>query len=262
MKYFESNIYGRISMPTSFNELIDLITVDSRSSRNVRYWRGQSDISWRIDSSGYRRIINTNYPGDDQNWNLRNYEGKLLEQATHKGYRYFEGRELYDFELLGRLQHHGAATRLVDFSKNVLIALWFSIIENSHKHGLLLGICTDYIYGEENKLIKEPYNSIILECEKVGGLFTWEPPSISARMAAQHSQFLYSKVVDKETGSLVLPERDGSTTFIAIDSSLKNKFKEILERSFDFWTISLFPDIDGFGKANNQKISRWDMDRW
>jgi hypothetical protein len=262
MEYFKNDIYGKIVKPSSFAELIDIIIKEVPNSRNIRYWRGQSDISWRIDSSGYRRLRNTKVHGDNYNRHLKEYEKKLLEQATHRGYRFFAGRELYDFELLGRLQHHGAATRLVDFSKNALIALWFCVIENIEKDGLLIGVCTDYVIGHENKLLNENYENIILKCEGNKDLHTWEPPNVSARMAAQHSQFLYSEVSDLKTGSLLLPKEKDGTTFIAIDSSLKRRFKEILEGSFDFWTISLFPDIDGFGIANNYKISRWDMDRW
>ena len=262
MKYFDSDIYGRIIKPESFTELIEIIITESPDSRNVRFWRGQSDISWKIDSSGFRRLLSTKLYKNDYNYYLKNYEQTLLEQASHKGYRFFKGRELYDFDLLGRLQHHGAATRLVDFSKNALIALWFCVIENENNDGLLVGVCTDYIVGYENRLLKETYYEIVEACERDLQLYTWEPPNISARMAAQHSQFLYSQVSDQKTGSLVLPEKEGATTFIAIDSRLKKKFKEILEGSFDFWSISLFPDIDGFGSANNYKISRWDMDRW
>lgn len=262
MKYIDSDLYGKIMKPSNFMELIEVITKESPDSRNVRYWRGQSDISWRIDSSGYRRLLNTKLQGTRLNRNLQDYEKSLLEQATHKGYRYYEGRELYDFELLGRLQHHGAATRLVDFSRNALIALWFSVIENVTVDGLLIGICTDYIIGEENKLLKESYDTVISECEEDKRLYTYEPPNISSRMAAQHSQFLYSAVSDEKTGSLIIPKKEESLTLIAIDSALKIRFKEILEGSFDFWTISLFPDINGFGKANSQNISRWDMDRW
>ncbi len=265
MKIFDSPLYGKLNEPESFDELISILTEEqSQGYIPIRYWRGQSDIEWTIDSSGYRRImqIETKSFGSDYDKHLTQYEQQLIEHATHKGYRYQDGRELYDFELLGRLQHHGAATRLVDFSKNVFIALYFCVIANMEKTGLLFGLHTSYIYGHENQLRKEPYLEIIKECEEKDAPTTWEPPIVSSRMASQHAQFLYSKISTEKTGSLLLPKEKESKLFIAINPKLKPTFKLILEGLLDFRTITLFPDIDGFGSANNHNVSRWDMNRW
>ena len=50
---------------------------------------------------------------------------------------------------LALMQHHGAATRLLDFSRNALIALWFCLNENSNKNALLLGISSNSLGGYE-----------------------------------------------------------------------------------------------------------------
>jgi hypothetical protein len=42
---------------------------------------------------------------------------------------------LSDLELLLELQHYGAATGLVDFSRDFLIALWFAAHDNKGKNG-------------------------------------------------------------------------------------------------------------------------------
>jgi hypothetical protein len=63
--------------------------------------------------------------------------------------------KLSDLELLLELQHYGAATGLVDFSRDFLIALWFAAHDNKGKNGkanshqidhdkqnhLLIGVC-------------------------------------------------------------------------------------------------------------------------
>ncbi len=265
MKIYDSNLYGKISEPETFDELFTLLTEEqSHGSLAIWYWRGQSDIEWPIDSAGYRRIrhIESKVFGGDYDGHLIKYEQELIEHATHKGYRYHNGRELYDFELLGRLQHHGAATRLVDFSKNAFIALYFCVMADMDKTGLLFGLHTSFIYGHENQLSKETYREIIKDCEEKDAPTTWEPPMVSPRMAAQHAQFLYSKISSEKTGSLLWPKEEESKLFIAISAKQKPRFNLILEGLFDFRTITLFPDIDGFGFANNQSISRWDMNRW
>jgi hypothetical protein len=43
--------------------------------------------------------------------------------------------KLSNLELLLELQHYGAATGLVDFSRDFLIALWFAAHDNKGKNG-------------------------------------------------------------------------------------------------------------------------------
>ncbi len=51
------------------------------------------------------------------------------------------GRTLSDFELLAKLQHHGAATRLIDVSKIFLLPYGLPVIQCTIKLALYL----DYI---------------------------------------------------------------------------------------------------------------------
>jgi hypothetical protein len=49
------------------------------------------------------------------------------------------GGELGDLELPARLQHHGAATRLLDCSRNPFVALWFACRWEPGQDGVLIG---------------------------------------------------------------------------------------------------------------------------
>lgn len=265
MKKYTSKIYGEINSPDSFKELLELLLQpDTDSYVPVMYWRGQSNIDWTIDSSSYRRLLNTKfYKGRKlEETDFIEYETSLLEQATHKGHRFQDGRKLTDFELLAKLQHHGSATRFVDFSRNLLVGLWFCVAGNLDKYGLLLGVHTSYIHGHENTLANDKYSDLIKKLKGNNSPTTWEPPVVSSRMAAQHAQFLFSEYSDNIYGSLKLPEKDESKLFVAISPQLKKESKIILESTFDLRTLTLFPDIDGFGMSNSHSVSRWDMDRW
>ncbi|EOC1425195.1 FRG domain-containing protein [Cronobacter dublinensis] len=44
---------------------------------------------------------------------------------------------------MAKLQHHGAATRLMDFPRSLLVALWFACFSEPNETGLLLGIHTN-----------------------------------------------------------------------------------------------------------------------
>ena len=85
---------------------------------------------------------------------------------------------------------------------------------------------------------------------------TWEPPRVTLRVAAQHSQFFFSPVVIDRMGSLALPKDDGAILVIAITPELKKACAEILVQVYDITRETLFPDLDGFGVANSVAFSR------
>lgn len=263
MKEFKSKLYGNIQEPENFIELIELLSFHNVEGRNVHMWRGQSNIEWRIDHSAYRRLKLDKKKLTDSD--LIHYELNLLKQATLKGYRYQNGRTLSDLELLARLQHHGAATRLVDFTRNSLIALWFASSENLDSHGLLIGLHTDFLGGYEAEIQDYQYPFDLKVEDMVNHAETFEPPVVTPRVAAQHSQFVYSSLSDKKTGSLKLhPDHKDKkpNLFIAISKDLKTNLNQILEKSFDLRYQTLFPDIDGFGDANSHQIPKDKMWRW
>lgn len=262
MKELDHKIHGKILRPASFQELFSQICLPSgKYNHRVWMWRGQSDVSWRIDSSAYRRLkSSSNYQTGDSEKDLIRYESNLLQHATHRGYRYSEGRVLTDIELLARLQHHGAATRLVDFTRNALVGLWFACAENIRKSGLLIGFDTWYLGGHEKELENRSYEEIVADLGDYP-LITWEPPGISPRIAVQHSQLIYSAVSNSSRGSLVFPEESAFRLF-EITPKLKRESLEILTQVFDIDRSVLFPDIDGFSSYHSVSEDISGMHRW
>lgn len=258
MKLVNSETFGKVREPASFDDLFKAITSGAIKGSGfiTRMWRGQGDISWPVHSSGYRRVTHKSES------DLASYERNLLEHATHKGYRFLDGRELTDMELLARLQHHGAATRLLDTSRNALVAMWFCCVSEPNKTGVLIGIHTDHLGGYEGIIEARSYKEVMADLEDMNYPMTWEPPSITSRIAAQHSQFLYSELKDDKWGSVALPKNDGATHIFAITPKLKVKCLEILQESFDIRHLTLFPDLDGFGQANSHNKSQFYNNRW
>lgn len=112
-------------------------------------FRGQSNSTWELNSSAARRIQKSL---DFENTDIPNeifcaYHERLLENAKLRGFHIKEGRILSDLELLAELQHNHAATCLIDFTKNSLIALWFA--------------CSNYRTEKCGKE-EDPYNKINL----------------------------------------------------------------------------------------------------
>lgn len=127
----QTDLFGKVWAPGSLGEFAALIQWEFLGPGDLSGWRGQADIAWPLHSSAYRRLKNL-----PQGWLLDDdaltesamceYEKRLLGVARLAGHGRTDGRRLADLGLLAKLQHHGAATRLVDFTSNGFVALWFA----------------------------------------------------------------------------------------------------------------------------------------
>ncbi|HGS5286114.1 FRG domain-containing protein [Vibrio cholerae] len=262
MEQVEHHLHGLVLRPASFSELLANVCEPSgKHQHRVWMWRGQSDIDWRLDSSAYRRLQNsTGYQPSDPNKAMVNYEKMLLQHATHRGYRNENGRVLSDFELLAKLQHHGAATRLVDFTRNALIGIWFACSEHPQKSGLLVAFDTWFLVGYEKELEVRSYEEIVDDLHS--DPMTWESPSVSGRIAAQHSQFIYSKIIQSPAGSLAFPSDERAYRKFELTPTLKEEAVEVLFEVFDISKSNIFPDMDGFAQSNSVSEDINKMHRW
>ena len=104
----------------------DMLQEKLEGRRGDFVYRGQKCAEWELQSGAVSRI------GDKpiQTRTLVEYHNALLESVRLRGWnRDFSGRKLNDLELLAKLQHHGAATCLLDFTTRFDIALWFACQE-------------------------------------------------------------------------------------------------------------------------------------
>ena len=98
-------------------------------------WRGQADSGWRLESKMGRMGLTPE--------GMRSRERQMLREAREIGAD--NAQHLGDWEILARLRHHGAATRLVDFTTDPLVALWFlcndqSIVDEESEGPFVSGI--------------------------------------------------------------------------------------------------------------------------
>jgi FRG domain len=93
-----------------------------RQSTSSLWWRGQSDADWPLIPTLYRSSINS----DMERELLRDFKLKSLP---------FLGRTLptTNIEWLFLMQHHGAPTRILDWTESPLIALYFCLADFDYK---------------------------------------------------------------------------------------------------------------------------------
>jgi hypothetical protein len=142
--YVSSPLHDEMPAPRTFAELMVCLEEIRWSSGHPGCWRGQADIGWPIDCTAARRLKmshqdlngSQDYESSLESW-VRRYEDRLLQQARMGGHGFLDGRRLTDLELLSVLRHYGAATRLMDFSRNAFVASWFACRSHPRKYGLL-----------------------------------------------------------------------------------------------------------------------------
>jgi hypothetical protein len=272
----ETEIYGKLWAPENLVEFTNLIADLTTVAGSRVAWRGQSYIDWPVHSSAIRRILKygwtpMNYAGLNERYSpipykgevlaecLYEYEESLLHEARLRGHDYQMGKRLTDLELLAVLQHFGAATRLLDFSKNAFVALWFACYDHPEEYGIVFFGRMHTIHEKAHWInnsedIKLPISDLL---KKYGSrVLIWEPVHLFQRMKVQQGVFAFGEPVAKEWGSFPVNEvrgvaRGSSDVIpglipIAISPSLKEEMKEYWGSIFGYDSASLFPELDGF----------------
>ena len=197
-------------------------------------FRGVRDKAWDIQASAYLRLPEWER---DKPEKLRIVIEDLIDEARLRKYDQKEGDTLSDLELLAELQHRGAATCLIDFTRNALIALWFACQPKSANRdedtdGKVFAVDFDNhrIKTVNLELVKQIKVAHFLTGDT---LYKWEPMLQNSRIFAQHSVFLF-----------------GSSEFPLVDECVipKNSKGAILDalKKTDILESNIFPDYDGF----------------
>ena len=83
---------------------------------------GSQDIVFRgLESTAILRYANP--PTHSE---FIQYNCDLIDRAKNANYHHKENNQLTEIELLAELRHYGAATALIDFTRDFLVALWFA----------------------------------------------------------------------------------------------------------------------------------------
>lgn len=227
-------------------------------------FRGQVDANWELQSSATRRLATANFircadinelSGAHVQHIYRKYHyDELINPARTFGFDIEEGVKISDFQLLAKLQHFGAATGLIDFTWNPLVALWFACENESDEDGkvFIVNLNDTNIYKSPSPSSKKEESMKFLFPSDEGKSLSlyWEPKvrsEAAARILRQHSVFVLPRSPVMEEG----------VKNIVIKGQHKKEIKNELA-GLGISEQSLFLDIHGFSMINraNSHIRR------
>lgn len=229
----------------SLSEYIDYI--NNLEHQHIAQWlyRGHSDEAYCLVPSLYRIEKEKMFADYD------NKENYLMEQFKIEARPFLTFEPKNEDEWLAIAQHHGLPTRLLDWSMNPLIALYFAVKDHDNKKNAnvwLFGIfSTNNCWEESNWIDRKVHIHDIANQNRII-LF---PPYIDKRIINQSGCFT-KHYLEKNNSVKPLNEMDKYTVFGKFDKVTikKDSKKKILNELYYFGIHEglVYPGLDGIAK--------------
>jgi hypothetical protein len=217
---------------SSFREFQDIIL--DRPTDNFILYRGQT-----LDKTLLPKIAR--YDLD----NVEEMERDMLEDFQRRSFHLIDYHPGNSWDWLALAQHHGMATRLLDWTENPLIALWFSMSPKLEDMNVDYSVVWGFNVPKEDIVLstddKDPFKGRTIK--------VFKPNHITKRISSQFGWFTIHKSASDKKFIPFENYEDYSERLFKIEISSKC-FKECKSRLHNFGinSASMYPDIDGLAK--------------
>lgn len=220
-----------------------------------------------IESGAARRLRDANKTSQRE---FIDYHTELIHQARHNRHRLhreglYDVTKLHDLEILAELQHYGAATCLIDFTTNFLIALFFAsakpekqAVRNSGGRVFIVDLLhtpnDEFFYINnlkaddriEDLLIKRTKRLDDMGKDSQPRIWVWRPSKLNNRIRRQGSVFLFT--LAKVTNDCEPKKGDENICYwtLEVNENHKVPLRKELEMYFGLSSETVFDDLEGF----------------
>lgn len=212
------------------------------------YLRGQAYYDWRLRPTIGR-------PLEFLNRRTKGYSADCEDYLLNRFRRYswgIIGRELGENELLLLARHHGIPVRLLDWSSNPLVALYFACAdENKLQEPGAIWLCVrkQLTHSHYYDFFRDPTPML-----KLKGVRFIYAPHVSPRVAAQSCTFTIQDSPDRDLDAYdpsVQQDDDWEIQgFVKLKVPPERKIDFILDlERLGITERAMFPDLDGIARA-------------
>jgi hypothetical protein len=226
----EGLVIGKVE---DFIRYVKGIPVSAAELRHLWLFRGQQDATWTLLPKLHRPPFRLHLAAVEST----KWENVVIDEFKRRSRSLCIGAmPRDDWEWLALAQHHGLATRLLDWTRSPLVALYFAVEE---PFGDVDGIVWVYNHiGPTSLESPGPFS--------IATVTTYEPPHITPRIVAQ-SAFHSAHPQEMKGGW------PGNLQSVWISAEAKSTIRQDLAQ-LGFTRAALFPDLDGIANYLNWEI--------
>ncbi len=229
-----------------------------------RNWafRGQSDATWPLLSSLSRYL--TAYGVHRDAWSGQ--EERIWRIFRRKAHLFLDHIPADNdaFQWLALMQHHGAPTRLVDFTWSPFVAAFFAL-ERATADAAVWAVFVPALWRSSRKIhfpqkaarlspadlsLRNPdaYDGLYLR-NTVPFVSSGEPMVMNQRLIAQSGTFLVPGVLDRPIDAIVAEYEAPSVVKFVLKTSLLRDEAMLALYTMNVTNATLFPDLGGLAKS-------------
>ena len=234
----------------SWDEYLDFI--NSNELNNWAY-RGQADSSWKLWSTITRELMNRSVR--KQYWTEQEHRSIWIFQRKCTPYIEIRPAVTDIFQWLALMQHHGAPTRLLDFTWSPYVAAFFAL-ESSTSDAAVWAINTpklgsncftpEFFKGDWVPTPKEALSKYGIN--GANDIAVGEPFYKNQRLIAQSGTFVCPVDITRPIDEILSQKADTITKIVLKGRKLRHQaMRELYKMNITHAT--LFPDLDGLARS-------------
>ena len=226
-------------------------------------FRGQQDARWALLSS-LSRYLEAFIP-DQSTWRTR--EERSIRIFRRKAHNYLSDSSVLDNDLrcLALMQHHGAPTRLLDFTKSAFVAAFFAM-ENAVTDAAVFALNTPKLWNA-TPFMSPTLSRDAIDPRRKGNfenyflqndnrvIWIGEPTEMDKRLVAQSGTMVVPGVLDRSLNEILdqYPSQGTLIKKIVLPRHMRDEAMKALYR-MNITNATLFPDLDGLARSMRMEM--------